>query len=124
MSDSVTEDTEKEDLEDVGLAAELVKPSPTPRSNANDSASKVNKVAESVTENPTEKSELEAESVKPSPSQSDGSHTASKGDNLKELPVNALPSGHVKSTQNSTQPLNMTASPQISSINATKDRQS
>ncbi|XP_022785213.1 EF-hand calcium-binding domain-containing protein 14-like isoform X2 [Stylophora pistillata] len=123
LSDSVTEDTEKDDLEDVGLAAELVKPSPTPRSNANDSASKVNKVAESVTENPTEKSELEAESVKPSPSQSDGSHTASKGDNLKELPVNALPTGHVKSTQNSTQPLNMTASPQISSINATKDRQ-
>ncbi|XP_022785214.1 uncharacterized protein LOC111325640 isoform X3 [Stylophora pistillata] len=87
LSDSVTEDTEKDDLEDVGLAAELVKPSPTPRSNANDSASKVNKVAESVTENPTEKSELEAESVKPSPSQSDGSHTASKdsssGDKIK-----------------------------------------
>ena len=104
--------------------AELIKPSPTPRSNANNSVSKVNKVTESVTENPPKKNELEAESVKPSPSQRDGSHTASKADKLKELSVNALPPGHVKSTQNSTQPLNVTTVPRVSSINATKDSQS
>lgn len=123
LSASVTEDIEKEDLEDAGLMAELIKPSPTPRSNANNSVSKVNKVTESVTENPSEKNELEAESVKPSPSQRDGSHTASKADKLKEHSVNALPPGHVKSTQNSTQPLNVTTVPQVSSINATKDSQ-
>lgn len=123
LSASVTEDIEKEDLEDAGLMAEFIKPSPTPRSNANNSVSKVNKVTESVTENPSEKNELEAESVKPSPSQRDGSHTASKADKLKELSVNALPPGHVKSTQNSTQPLNVTTVPQVSSINATKDSQ-
>nr|XP_058956439.1 ERC protein 2-like [Pocillopora verrucosa] len=123
LSASVTEDIEKEDLEDAGLMAEFIKPSPTPRSNANNSVSKVNKVTESVTENPPKKNELEAESVKPSPSQRDGSHTASKADKLKELSVNALPPGHVKSTQNSTQPLNVTTVPQVSSINATKDSQ-
>ena len=126
LIDSVASQTDK-DLEQDDLQAENVKPSPTSRSNANDSVSKVDKVTDSVTANPIEQNEneLEAENVKLSPSsRKNGSDSVSKVDKLTESPVTVLPSGHANSIQHPIQPLNTTAPPQVTFVKSTEDNQS
>lgn len=85
-------------------------------------------LAESIaaeTDKDIEQDELEAENVKPSPSpESNASVSVLEVVKVTEPPVTASPSGHANTTQQSTQPSNTTASPQVTFVNSTVNNQS
>lgn len=80
------------------------------------------------TDKDIEQDELDAENVKPSPSPGSNSSDSllhETVDKVTEPSVTASPSsGHVNSTQHSTQASNTTASPQVTLINSTENNQS
>lgn len=80
------------------------------------------------TDKDIEQDELDAENVKPSPSPGSNSSDSLLHvtvDKVTEPSVTASPSsGHVNSTQHSTQASNTTASPQVTLINSTENNQS